>query len=206
MHTDVITAAPLVNLLVYLSAILVMIGTARWLDRRPAAVRRAMLAEPDSLGGQAFPPALRLLPLDFSAQLQGLAGRWQRFSLFAWLETGERMALWAVLGVTVFLRVAWLETVPGTVSADELAAGGDALGILHGQGPSLFGLDWNQQSALGVHLISWSWRLFGVPVFTERLRAPPLPPPPVVPLHCPVRRGPAPPGAPGAPRPFRPAH
>jgi sugar lactone lactonase YvrE/4-amino-4-deoxy-L-arabinose transferase-like glycosyltransferase len=195
MSTEITPAAPLINLLLYLSAILVMVGTAVWLNRRPASIHRATLAESDALGGPSLRPAFPIPALDWSPQLGQFAERWRRFSLFVWLEAGERGALWAVFGVTLIIRLAFLETVPRTVSADEIASGGDALGLLRGQGPSFFGLDGSQQSALGVYLISWSWRLFGTTIFAERLVAALLTTVAIVPFYALVRRAVAAPAA-----------
>ena len=90
-------------------------------------------------------------------------------SLFTVLEGRERRVLWSIFGIALLLRLAFLENVPDTVTADELDFAGDALRILHGTGPGFFGLDWTQLPAPSIYLFSWSWQLFGATIFAERL-------------------------------------
>lgn len=198
MPTEMPPAAPLIYLLIYLSAVLTMIGTAIWLARRPAPLRRVTLSESDSRdmrSGRTFSPSFHRPTLEWPAQLRDLAHRWRNFSLFTLLECQESAALWVVFGVALVLRLAFLETLPGTVTADELDFAGNALSILRGQGPHFFGIDWAQEPALSVYMISWSWRLFGTTIFAERLVAALLTAVAVFPFYALLRRHVAAPAA-----------
>jgi 4-amino-4-deoxy-L-arabinose transferase-like glycosyltransferase len=116
------------------------------------------------------------------------AANWSQSSLFGLLQRRERWAIGTIFGIGLVLRLVALGTFPGTVTADELDFAGDAISILKGQGPSFFGLDWTPEPALSVHLISWSWRLFGPTIFAERLISALLTAAAIVPFYALVRR------------------
>ena len=83
----------------------------------------------------------------------------------------ERKLIWSLFVVALLLRVLFLETVPNIVTADELDFAGNALEVMAGRGPGLFGLDWTPEPALGLHFMVGSWVLFGQTLFAERLVA-----------------------------------
>lgn len=116
-------------------------------------------------------------------------------SLFALLDRAEGRALWIIFGVALLLRLAFLETVPSNVTADELDFAGNTLQILHGGGPGFFGLDWTQLPAASIYLISWSWQLFGATIFAERLVSALLTALAIFPFHALLRRVMSPPAA-----------
>jgi len=117
--------------------------------------------------------------------------RWRAkrpWSLFAYLEQHERLALCMVFVVAILLRVLFLERVPNTVTADELDFASNTLEVLTGQGPGLFGLDWTPEPALSLYFIVWSWQLFGMTLFAERLVAALLTAAAIVPFYALARR------------------
>ena len=100
----------------------------------------------------------------------------------------ERRALLAVFLIALFLRVLFLERLPDSVTADELDFASNALEVVSGQGPGLFGLDWTPEPALGLHFIVGSWQLFGMTLFAERLVAAVLTALAVLPFYALLRR------------------
>lgn len=189
MSTEVTPAAPLINLGIYLVVVFALAGAVIVLGRWPRRSPGPALAEPPADPAPDEPPRVPPVapapvypsssapagaprparPVDPWPVGRLLARRWRRFSLVAFLSAHERNALWVLFGLALALRLAFLETIPGNVTADELDFAGNALSIISGHGPSFFGLDWTPQPALSVHLISWSWRLFGMTIFAERL-------------------------------------
>jgi len=109
-------------------------------------------------------------PVSGTSKVLSVPGRFAD-RVFSTVAGHEQRIIWGIFVLALILRLAFLETLPGTITADELEFAGDALRILHGQGPGLFGFDWVPEPALSVHLIAASWRLFGVTIFAERLVA-----------------------------------
>lgn len=181
MSTAVTPAAPLINLILFVMIVGAMIGAALWLDRRIRAGERDPIFAVGLLARQTAFIHQRLGEHTSGEQAGGAAALGTSKSLallgrggsriVAAVEGHERRFLWGLFAVALTLRLAFLETLPGTVTADELEFASDALRILRGQGPGLFGFDWVPEPALSVHLIALSWRLFGVTIFAERLVA-----------------------------------
>jgi sugar lactone lactonase YvrE len=171
MSTETTSAAPLINLAIYCVTLITLAGIVYWLGRWLARTAGTSFPRAASGGTLTAPPPTweRTVRPRRGGAHQGTAEGWQPVSLFALLERFERLAVWGIFGVALFLRVAFLGRIPDNVTADELDFAGDALAILNGNGPPFFGLDWTPGPALSVHLISWSWRLFGVTIFAERL-------------------------------------
>ncbi|HEY8602216.1 MAG TPA: glycosyltransferase family 39 protein [Thermomicrobiales bacterium] len=183
MSTAVTPAAPLINLVLFGLIIGAMIGAALWLDRRIRAGERDPIFAAVLLARQTAFIHQRLAEHAAGEQLGGgavsargagmllaLLGRFADM-VFTAVEGHERRILWGLFALALVLRLAFLETLPGTITADELDFASDALRILRGQGPGLFGFDSVPQPAMSVHLIATSWRLFGVTIFAERLVA-----------------------------------
>jgi len=182
MSTAMTPAAPLINLALFGLVVGAMIGAALWLDRRIRAGERdpifaaGLLARQTAFihqrlgehkAGEQSGGAAVALGTGKSLALLGRFGSWVLMAA----EGHERRILWGLFGLALTLRLAFLETLPGTITADELDFASDALRILRGQGPGLFGFDWVPEPALSVHLIAASWHLFGVTIFAERLVA-----------------------------------
>ena len=66
-------------------------------------------------------------------------------------------------------RIWQLGSTPDVFFFDECDNTFNAIQILAGRGPGLFGLDWKPQPALAVHLIAASLRLMGASVAAVRL-------------------------------------
>jgi hypothetical protein len=107
----------------------------------------------------------------------------------------ERRLVWSLVVVALLLRVLFLETVPNSVTADELDFAGNALAVMTGHGPGIFGLDWTPEPALDLHFIVGSWALFGQTLFAERLVAAVLTALAVLPFYALLRRLVRPPSA-----------
>jgi hypothetical protein len=93
-----------------------------------------------------------------------------------------------IFAAGLLLRVLFLETVPTSVTSDELNFGGNALQVMAGQGPGLLGLDWAAEPALGLHFVVGSWALFGQTLFAERLVAAVLTAVALIPFYALLRR------------------
>lgn len=100
----------------------------------------------------------------------------------------EGRLVWSLFGVALLLHGLFLEAVPNSVTADELDFAGNALEVMAGHGPGLFGLDWTPEPALGLHFIVGSWLLFGQTLFAERLVAAVLTALAIFPLYALLRR------------------
>lgn len=81
----------------------------------------------------------------------------------------ERLIPWALFLVALCLRLAFLDSIPNTVTADELDFARDQLATMHGQGPGFFGLDWTPQPAMSMYFRTWTWQLLGPSLFNLRL-------------------------------------
>ena len=101
---------------------------------------------------------------------------------------GEWRWLWPIFVAGLLLRVLFLEQVPNSVTADELDFASNALQVLTGQGPGLFGLDWTPEPALGLHFMVGSMVLFGQTLFAERLVAAVLTALAIIPFYALTRR------------------
>jgi 4-amino-4-deoxy-L-arabinose transferase-like glycosyltransferase/streptogramin lyase len=103
-----------------------------------------------------------------------------------------RLTEWQCVGIVLLaaflVRIVFLGRVPNSVTADELDFASNALEVMAGQGPGLFGLDWTPEPALGLHFIVGSWALFGETVFAERLVAAVLTALAVIPFYALMRR------------------
>lgn len=75
----------------------------------------------------------------------------------------------AVLCLALGMRLHRLGSVPTVFFHDECDNAANAMSILQGRGPSIFGLDWKPQPALAVHLIALSLRVFEPSVAAIRL-------------------------------------
>jgi len=71
--------------------------------------------------------------------------------------------------VALAIRLWALGSVPTVFFHDECDNTVNAIGILEGQGPGLFGLDWKPQPALAVHLIAGSLKVLGPSLAVVRL-------------------------------------
>jgi len=100
---------------------------------------------------------------------EGVAPRPGPRTPFGFLVTRERLALWALFVVALLLRVLFLESIPNTVTADELDFSRDLMAIFTGHGTGFFGIDWTPEPAWSIDLMAGSWRLFGMTLFAERL-------------------------------------
>lgn len=199
MPTAVTPAAPLINLALFCLIIGAMIYAALWLDRRIRAGERDPIFAAGLFARQtAFihqhlgerktgEHAGGVAATSGTGKILALFGRLAE-KIFATAEGNERRIIGGLFGLALILRLAFLETLPGTVTADELDFASDALRILRGQGPGLFGFDWVPEPALSVHLIAVSWRLFGVTIFAERLVAAVITACAVVPFFVLLRR------------------
>jgi 4-amino-4-deoxy-L-arabinose transferase-like glycosyltransferase len=98
-----------------------------------------------------------------------------------WLALG-------LLALALLARLLVLDCTPNTVSADELDFGWNALSVISGQGPGLFGLDWTPEPALSMYVIAACFRLFGASVLTLRLGPALITALAVVPLYALLRR------------------
>jgi Dolichyl-phosphate-mannose-protein mannosyltransferase len=87
----------------------------------------------------------------------------------ALLENRERLIPWVLFLVALGVRLVFLDSIPKTVTADELDYARDQLATLHGQGPGFFGLDWTQQPAMSMYFRTWTWQLLGPTLFNLRL-------------------------------------
>lgn len=104
------------------------------------------------------------------------------------VAVGEWRWLWPIFIAGLLLRVLFLEQVPNSVTADELDFFSNALQVLTGQGPGLFGLDWTPEPALGLHFMVGSMVLFGQTLFAERLVAAVLTALAIIPFYALARR------------------
>ncbi|HEV7213939.1 MAG TPA: glycosyltransferase family 39 protein, partial [Chloroflexota bacterium] len=111
------------------------------------------------------------------------------------LRLTEWRLVWSLFVVALLLHVLFLETTPNSVTADELDFAGNALAVMTGHGPGLFGLDWMPEPALDLHFIVGSWTLFGETLFAERLVAAVLTALAVLPFYALLRRLVRPPSA-----------
>lgn len=91
------------------------------------------------------------------------------FHPLAVLEGRERLIPWVLFVVALGIRLVFLDSIPNTVTADELDYARDQLGTLHGLGPGFFGLDWTQQPAMSMYFRAWAWQLLGPTLFNLRL-------------------------------------
>jgi 4-amino-4-deoxy-L-arabinose transferase-like glycosyltransferase len=87
----------------------------------------------------------------------------------ALLENRERMIPWVLFLVALCVRLMFLDSIPNTVTADELDYARDQLATMHGIGPGFFGLDWTQQPAMSMYFRTWTWQLLGPTLFNLRL-------------------------------------
>lgn len=83
--------------------------------------------------------------------------------------SGEQIGLLALLLVALLARLFQLETVPGSIIADEADNLQDAIRVLSGHGPALFGLDWKPAPAFNIYLIAVSIATLGTNVLALRL-------------------------------------
>ena len=79
------------------------------------------------------------------------------------------LALALILLGALGVRLWKLDSVPGVFFHDECDNTVNAIEILQGKGPGIFGLDWKPQPALAVHLIALSLKLTGPGVSAIRL-------------------------------------
>ncbi len=107
------------------------------------------------------PPAARSLPFQ-SAQYLAEAAR-------SGLADPHVVALGAVLGFALLVRVIWLESLPPNVTADESENLRTVYQILAGRGPGLFGLDWTQLPALNTYVIAAFMTIGGFSISAMRL-------------------------------------
>jgi 4-amino-4-deoxy-L-arabinose transferase-like glycosyltransferase len=85
------------------------------------------------------------------------------------LENRERMIPWVLFVAALCVRFVFLDSIPNTVTVDELDYARDQLATMHGMGPGFFGLDWTQQPAMSMYLRTWTWQLLGPTLFNLRL-------------------------------------
>lgn len=97
--------------------------------------------------------------------LAGFTKQW--FSAF--LSHWDLWLLGAVVALSLGLRLARLDGVPGNVTADELDNLQTAYHILEATGPSFFGFDWKPSPAFSTHLIAGSMKLMGMSIVAMRL-------------------------------------
>ncbi len=81
------------------------------------------------------------------------------------------LLLAALLGVALLLRLAWLGSFPSNLTADEADNLLVVYGILYGDDPTLFGLDWKPAPAFSMYLAAPFVALFGNTVLGLRLVA-----------------------------------
>jgi sugar lactone lactonase YvrE/4-amino-4-deoxy-L-arabinose transferase-like glycosyltransferase len=200
MSTDATPHAPLINLAIWFVVVVTLAGGVYWLEQWLARRTGAHAPARSPHDGPGTLPATweqtvqtRRKPA-WQSLLVPLRDQPQTF-LFGFLERRERWALWLIFGLALALRLAYLGSIPDTITADELDFAGNVISILQGQGPPFFGLDWTPEPAFTVHLMSWSWRLFGPTIFAERLVSALLTAVAILPFHALVRRAVAAPAA-----------
>lgn len=81
----------------------------------------------------------------------------------------ELLALGGILLYALVVRLAWLETVPPNVTADEADNLQWVYRIIAGKGPGPFGLDWKPLPAFGTYVLAGSMSLFGWSIPAMRL-------------------------------------
>ncbi|HLT20031.1 MAG TPA: glycosyltransferase family 39 protein, partial [Thermomicrobiales bacterium] len=90
----------------------------------------------------------------------------------AWLQNARRRELLA-LGVIALLalaiRVAWLGSIPGNITADEADNLKTIFSIQTRSEPGFFGLDWKPQPAMSMYLVSGFMQIFGQDIFGMRM-------------------------------------
>lgn len=90
-------------------------------------------------------------------------------NLLSWRDlTDERIALTAVLALSLFFRMLWLDRVPGNIMPDEADNLWTIFRIYETGKPGLFGLDWKPQPALSMYMFIGSMKLFGESIFGFR--------------------------------------
>lgn len=120
--------------------------------------------------GQVSPLAVKHPRVESQVELrEGATSRLGSKAPWGLLIACERLALWVLFVAALLLRVVFLESVPNTVTADELDFSRDLMAIFTGQGTGFFGLDWTPEPAWSIYLMAGSWRLFGMTLFAERL-------------------------------------
>jgi 4-amino-4-deoxy-L-arabinose transferase-like glycosyltransferase len=101
---------------------------------------------------------------------------------------GDSYIVAALFLAALIARLVYLGQTPNTVSADELDFGRNALDVVKGVGPGIFGLDWTPEPALSMYGIAGSFAAFGAGVFTLRLPAALITACAVIPLYSLQRR------------------
>lgn len=94
----------------------------------------------------------------------GLRARWQDESF-----RREVVALGLLMLCALVLRVAWLGTVPGNITADEADNLATIFHIEVTGEPGFFGLDWKPQPAMSMYLFRASMAVFGNDIFGMRM-------------------------------------
>lgn len=81
----------------------------------------------------------------------------------------EAYALALVMLMALTLRIVWLDTIPGNITADEADNLATILKIQTTGEPGFFGLDWKPQPAMSMYLFSGFMAIFGDDVFGLRM-------------------------------------
>ena len=105
---------------------------------------------------QVFPFAVKHPRVEFQVESrEGATSRLGSKASWGLLIARERLALWILFVAALLLRVLFLESVPNTVTADELDFSRDLMAIFTGHGTGFFGLDWTPEPALSIYLNGW---------------------------------------------------
>lgn len=100
-----------------------------------------------------------------SSLLEPVRTRLHALGLTGW----ETVALIAVFGVALVVRLASLTDIPPNVLADEADNLQVIYRIMAGTGPGFFGMDWAQSPAFSMYLIGWFMEVFGDTIAGMRL-------------------------------------
>jgi len=101
----------------------------------------------------------------------GNSSRFQRLRR-KWAEPAfrrEAIALGLVIMMAFALRVIWLDTIPGNITADEADNLSTIFSIQVTGEPGLFGLDWKPQPAMSMYIFAGFMAIFGDDIFGLRM-------------------------------------
>jgi 4-amino-4-deoxy-L-arabinose transferase-like glycosyltransferase len=104
------------------------------------------------------------------------------------VEHWDLTGLFAVFVVAVVVRLYRIDTVPSSLTADEADFYQNVFGVLDHGRPHFLGFDWTGAPALGLYMMSWSVRVFGVSVYGLRMSAIVLSLATLVPVYLLARR------------------